>query len=100
MNYLMKKYSDPCDNARILVEESKTQRWEQLAVWWFAASGVGVGIFVGALLALGLLRFWRPSTIEDFCGVIGCVLFALGIAMSFLCYKKAEWEKNDPSHMK
>jgi hypothetical protein len=78
-----------------MAEESKSQRLERQAVWWFAACGVGAGIIIGSILALGLMRFWRPSAVEGFCEFIGVVIIAVGIAMSFLCDKKAKWAKDD-----
>jgi hypothetical protein len=75
-------------------EEIQSVRWERLALWWLVASGGAVGIFVGAALALGLLKFWRPSAILDFCEFLSFVICAVGIAMSFLCDKKAKWARD------
>ena len=89
-----------CDNARIVAEESESQQLEHQAVWWLVVFGAGIGIAVGSVLAIGLLRIWRPSAIKDFCGFIGFVVCAVGVVMSVFCSKKAEWAKDDTDRTK
>jgi hypothetical protein len=87
-------------SAEAMIVSQEAKRLERIGVRWFAVSWVGAGIAIGAILSFVLLGFWRPHTILDGLCILGFVIFAVGLIVALMCYKNAEWEKDDSDDLK